>query len=174
MPNGQRRQLAAGHMRNAERFTTADVVAAERVILAAAVGSRDGQGAAHVTPQIAALARSAVEAGQGFPLSAEQAGTLMRLVTSDRAVDAVLGPPGTGKTTLMRAARAAWEAQGHVVAGAATAAVAAQNLATESGIAARTVAQWVHRIDHGQGLAGVDVLVLDEANLTDDRDRAVL
>src|SRR5664279_1767320 len=41
-------------------------------------------------------------------------------------------------------------------------------------IAARTVAQWVHRIDHGQGLAGVDVLVLDEANLTDDRDRAVL
>ena len=74
----------------------------------------------------------------------------------------------------MRAARAAWEAQGHVVAGAATAAVAAQNLAAESGIAARTVAQWVHRIDHGQGLAGVDVLVLDEANLTDDRDRAVL
>ena len=52
-------------MRNAGRFTTADVVAAERVILAAAVGSRDGQGAAHVTPQAAALARSAVEAGQG-------------------------------------------------------------------------------------------------------------
>ncbi len=112
----------------------------------------------------------------------------------------------------MRAARAAWEAEGYVVAGAATAAVAAQNLQTESGIGARTVAQWVHAIGQagdarecaangyqpaargGQqpqplddaarrqvdrtarygGLAGVDVLVLDEANLTDDRDRAVL
>jgi len=60
------------------------------------------------------------------------------------------------------------------VAGAATAAVAAQNLALESGIGSRTVAQWVHRIRAGEGLSGVDVLVLDEANLTDDRDRAAL
>lgn len=74
----------------------------------------------------------------------------------------------------MRAARLAWHGQGYVVAGAATAAVAVQNLAAESGIASRTVAQWVHRIRHEQGLAGIDVLVLDEANLTDDRHRAVL
>jgi hypothetical protein len=96
------------------------------------------------------------------------------------------------------------------VGGAATAAVAAQNLATESGIASKTVAQWVWsikdaadsravvangyvfpgderdepltggdmaRVDRSAqfgGLVGVDVLVLDEANLTDDRDRAVL
>jgi len=173
-PAGARRQLGAGHMRNAQRFTTADVVAAEDVILTAAAASADGQGAARVSPQTAALARSAVEAGQGFELSAEQGRIVQRLVTSDRQLDAVLGPPGTGKTTLMRAARAAWEAEGYVVAGAATAAVAAQNLATESGIASRTVAQWVHRISSGDGLAGVDVLVLDEANLTDDRDRSTL
>jgi len=61
-----------------------------------------------------------------------------------------------------------------VVAGAATAAVAAQNLQLESGIASLTVAQWVHRIRSGEGLSGVEVLVLDEANLTDDRDRAAL
>ncbi len=122
----------------------------------------------------AALARQAVEAGQGFALSGEQAAVVLRLVTSDRMLDAVLGPPGTGKTTLLRAARTAWEAEGYAVAGAATAAVAAQNLALESGIGSRTVAQWVHRIRAGEGLSGVDVLVLDEANLTDDRDRAAL
>lgn len=54
-----------------------------------------------------------------------------------------VGPPGTGKTMLMRAAQVAWTGQGYRVAGAATAAVAAQNLAAESGIASRTVA------DHG-------------------------
>ncbi|NNH24763.1 hypothetical protein HLB09_17045 [Pseudokineococcus marinus] len=43
-----------------------------------------------------------------------------------------------------------------VVAGAATAAVAAQNLSTESGIASRTVAQWVHRIRTGGGLRRVE------------------
>jgi len=169
-----RRQIGAGHMANAARFTTADVLAAERVILTAAAASGPGQGAAHVTGRTAVLARQAVEAGQGFALSAEQAAVTLRLVTSDRMLDAVLGPPGTGKTTLMRAARTAWEGEGLVVAGAATAAVAAQNLAAESGIASRTVAQWVHRIRTGGGLSGVDVLVLDEANLTDDRDRAAL
>jgi len=172
--NAARRQIGAGHMANAARFTTADVVAAERVILTAAAGSRPGQGGPRVMTSTATLARQAAEAGQGFALSDEQAAVVERLVTGDRMLDAVLGPPGTGKTTLLRAARTAWEAEGYTVAGAATAAVAAQNLALESGIEARTVAQWVHRIRTGEGLAGVDVLVLDEANLTDDRDRAAL
>jgi len=199
--NAARRQIGAGHMANAARFTTADVVAAERVILTAAAGSGPGQGGPRVMTSTAELARQAVEAGQGFALSGEQAAVVDRLVTSDRMIDAVLGPPGTGKTTLMRAARTAWEGEGYTVAGAATAAVAAQNLALESGIEARTVAQWVREIGVGDaaraalaggtvtdpellgqaqrdaalpGLAGVDVLVLDEANLSDDRDRAAL
>jgi ATP-dependent exoDNAse (exonuclease V) alpha subunit len=69
----------------------------------------------------------------------------------------------------MRAARVAWESAGYTVAGAATQAVAAQQLQAETGIAARTVASW--RL---AGLAGIDVLVLDEASLTEDRDRAWL
>lgn len=169
---GEKHELASTHMANAGRFTTADVVAAEKVILTAAKTSADGQGLASVSAETAALARSTVEAGQGFELSGEQREIMHGLVTSDRALDAVLGPPGTGKTTLMRAARTAWEAEGYVVAGAATAAVAAANLSAESGIESRTVAQWVHSIENGRGLAGIDVLVLDEANLTDDRDRA--
>jgi conjugative relaxase-like TrwC/TraI family protein len=169
---GARRVLDAPHMANAARWTTTDVVAAEQVILGAAADR--ARGAASVPMPTAAMAISTVEATAGHTLSGEQTAAVLRLVTSDRALDAVLGAPGTGKTTMLAAARAAWEAEGLVVAGAATAAVAAANLQAESGIASRTVAQWLHSIDTGPGLAGVDVLVLDEANLTDDRTRAKL
>jgi ATP-dependent exoDNAse (exonuclease V) alpha subunit len=162
-------ELAAGHMRDAERYTTADVVAAERVILDAAAASSPDQKVARVTPAQAKLAAEVVEAGRGFALSVEQRRVLREVVTSGRAVEAVVGPAGCGKTTLMRATRVAWEAAGHTVAGAATQAVAAQALQAETGIAVRSVASW-----RWVGLAGIDVLVLDEASLTEDRDRAWL
>jgi conjugative relaxase-like TrwC/TraI family protein len=170
--NGPRHLLDASHMTNAARWSTADVFAAEQVILRAAAGR--ARGAACVGMDAAGMAISAVEATAGHRLSHEQASAVLRLTASDRALDAVLGAPGTGKTTMLAAARTAWDSEGFVVAGAATAAVAAANLQVESGIASRTLAQWLHRIDTGPGLAGVDVLVLDEANLTDDRARAAL
>jgi hypothetical protein len=120
------------------------------------------------------MAVGVTEAAQGYPLSAEQRQVLTALVTGGRSIESILGPAGAGKTTLMRAARVAWEAKGLVVAGAATAAVAGQQLAAHSGIESRTVAQWLDQVRRGGGLAGVDVLVLDEANLTDDRAREAL
>ncbi|WP_433236893.1 AAA family ATPase [Streptosporangium sp. CA-135522] len=86
----------------------------------------------------------------------------------------LIGTPGGWP--LMAAARSAWESRGLVVAGAATAAVAAANLTVESGIASRTIAAWVARTnDPGRhGLDGIDVLVIDEAATVDDRDLAVL
>jgi hypothetical protein len=129
---GGRAQLAAGHMRNADRYTTNDIVAGERAILGTAAVSRPDQHPARVDPAQAELAAGVVEAAAGYPLSAEQRTVLTALVTSGRAVDAAVGraldaavgPPGSGKTTLMRAARVAWEAGGFTVAGAATQAVA--------------------------------------------------
>ena len=172
---GPHTQLAGAHqMTGGQLYTTRDVTAAERTILAAVTAANDAQDHAVVPAATVDLSATAVETAQGFPLSVEQCDVLRRVVTNGRAVEAVEGPPGTGKTTLMRAARVAWEAAGYRVAGAATAAVAAQNLAAESGIPSRTVAQWLWRIDNRDGLAGVDVLVLDEANLTNDRDRATL
>ena len=178
-----RGNLAHAHLANAELYTTGDVVEAEAVVIAAAVAAAaQDQGAPCVGEDVAAMARGVAEAemardaGQEFRLSDEQSAVHEELVTSPAAVQYVVGPPGTGKTTLMRAARIAYAAAGLNVVGAATAAVAAQNLAVESGIASRTVAQWLYDVEASGGgcFDDVDVLVLDEANLTDDRARARL
>jgi conjugative relaxase-like TrwC/TraI family protein len=177
-PAGEHAQLGAAHMANAQRYTTADVIAAERLILDRAHNALhdalDQPAAGPVLPGQAQRGIAAAEAAQGYPLSAQQRAAVLRLVTSRQSVQTVVGGPGSGKTTMLRAAQLAWQAGGLVVAGAATQGTTAQNLTAESGIGALTVAQWVWRIHHGRGLAGVDVLVLDEAGMTDDRHRAVL
>ncbi|SDP97809.1 MobF family relaxase [Lentzea jiangxiensis] len=171
---GRKVQLGAGHMANAQLYTTRDIVAAEQVIVAAARASHDEQSPVRVSRAAAEMAASAVEAGNGFLLSTEQRRELINIVTSGRRIDALIGGPGSGKTTLMQAVRSAYETAGFVVAGASTQGVAAQNLQAASGIHSRTVAQWRWRIEHGEGLRGIDVLIVDEAGMTNDRDRAVL
>lgn len=163
----------AVHLSNSERFTTADIVTAERTVLAAARDRYDG-GQAVVPGDVLDLAVAQFEAANGFQLSAEQRAVLGRLATAGHGVDTVVGVAGAGKTTLMAALRAAYEATGQTVAGASTAAVAAANLQTEAGITSRTIASWLARVDDGQGLAGVDVLVIDEAAMVDDRHLARL
>lgn len=174
-PNGVRKQLAAGHMANATLYTTQDVVDSETVILRAAKASHADQLDTRVSEDVFTLGTNIVEATQPYPLDTEQRSALHRVVTNGYGIDTVTGRPGSGKTTLMRTVRAVYEAAGYVIHGAATAAVAAQNLETESGIPTRTIASLLDAIVNGKDpLRGVDVLAIDEANLTDDRDRAQL
>jgi DNA primase catalytic core len=175
-PNGQHRQLAASHMANAALYTTSDIVAVEKTILDTAKASRPGQSEARVDLDTAAMAISVIEAQQGFALTDEQTEALLRVTTQGRQLDAILGVAGSGKTTLMRAVRLVMEAGGFVVGGAATQAVAAQKLQAESGIHSRTVASYLTDARNGneRPFAGIDLLVLDEASLTEDRDRSRL
>ena len=88
--------------------------------------------------------------------------------TSGRQVDLLVGPAGAGKTTTMRALRAAWIAEhgrGSVV-GLAPSAAAAQALADDLGVACDNTAKWLHEYDHGRTeLRAGQLVIIDEATL---------
>ncbi|MEU8364894.1 MobF family relaxase [Nonomuraea sp. NPDC048882] len=163
----------AVHLTNSQRYTSSDITTAEKTALAAARAGY-GAGLAVVDDAAAELALGAFEAAAGIDLSASQRAVLERLLGGGHGVEAVIGVAGSGKTLIMAAARSAWESRGLVVAGAATAAVAAMGLAAESGIGSDTIATWLRRIEGGPGLDGVDVLVIDEGAIVDDRQLATL
>ncbi|SFY41795.1 MobF family relaxase [Streptomyces atratus] len=166
------------HRTHRQRYTHSGVVAAEQTIIECATAGL-GAGLAQLTPEAAELTIATVEvaqstSGRAFRFSPQQRAVVMRLLTAGHGADAVIGVAGAGKTTLMSAARAGWEAAGLTVAGASTAAVAAANLAAEAGIESRTIAAWTREISGGRGLDGVGVLVIDEAAMVDDRALATL
>ncbi|WP_454702701.1 Ti-type conjugative transfer relaxase TraA [Agrobacterium burrii] len=94
----------------------------------------------------------------------------IKYVTGPERIAAVVGFAGAGKSTMLAAARKAWEAQGYQVHGAALAGKAAEGLEESSGIQSRTLASWSHSWDIGRGMIGSsDVLVIDEAGMVGSR-----
>src|SRR3954466_6388197 len=71
-------------------------------------------------------------------------------VTGDQDLVLVVGYAGTGKSTMLGAAREAWEAQGYTVRGAALSGIAAESLEGGSGINARTLASLEHAWGQGR------------------------
>ncbi|HVJ35161.1 MAG TPA: AAA family ATPase [Terriglobia bacterium] len=90
------------------------------------------------------------EAQAGHQLSDEQKEAAQH-ITEAGGLRAVVGLPGTGKTTMLTAARMAWEGAGYQVRGAALAGIAADNLA-QSGIKSSTIAALLLRIDEQEDL----------------------
>ncbi|WCA60500.1 Ti-type conjugative transfer relaxase TraA [Agrobacterium tumefaciens] len=94
-------------------------------------------------------------------------------ITGPERIAAVVGFAGAGKSTMLAAARAAWEAQGYQVHGAALSGKAAEGLEESSGIESRTLASWSYSWDHGRDLIGRgDVFVIDEAGMVGSRQLA--
>lgn len=107
-------------------------------------------------------------------LSQEQRMAIEHL-TGKARVAAIVGRAGAGKTTMMKAAREAWEAHGYRVVGGALAGKAAEGLDGEAGIASRTLSSW--ELAWGQGRGRIDartIFVLDEAGMVASRQMAVL
>lgn len=162
------------HYTHPQLYTTSDVTEAERTILGLARAGYQA-GWAVVDEASARQALAAFQRERNLTLSDEQIEAFHRLVHAGHGVDAVVGVAGAGKTTVMAAVRAAFEAEGLVVEGASTAAVAVAGLRRAAGLGtARTIASYLQAIDAGYGLTGVDVLIVDEAGMADERDMARL
>ncbi|WP_370325932.1 MobF family relaxase [Euzebya sp.] len=137
-------------------FTSAELLAAEDRLIALSRTTH--------APQIPA--DTVIHHADG--LGEDQVAAISNVATSGRVVDVLVGPAGAGKTTTMRALRAAWEhlyGTGSVL-GLAPSAAAAEVLGTELDITADTTAKWLH--DHHAGRAQFragQLVVVDEASL---------
>jgi Ti-type conjugative transfer relaxase TraA len=107
-------------------------------------------------------------------LSDEQR-TAIKHVAGKERIAAVIGRAGAGKTTMMMAAREAWETAGYRVVGGALAGKAAEGLSSEAGIVSRTLSSWELRWSQGRGqLDDNTIFVLDEAGMVSSRQMATL
>ncbi|RVL72730.1 Ti-type conjugative transfer relaxase TraA [Sinorhizobium meliloti] len=94
-------------------------------------------------------------------------------ITGPERIAAVVGFAGAGKSTMLAAAREAWEAQGYQVHGAALSGKAAEGLEESSGIKSRTLASWSRGWDNDRSMIGRgDVFVIDEAGMVGSRQLA--
>jgi len=149
------------------RYTSTTILDAETRLLDAA-----GRTAGPVVAAPAARAAIArYEADTGRTLNPGQRQLVEQFVTCGRALSVGIGPPGTGKSTAMRAVRAAWETTGHRVLGLAPSAAAASVLGDELGVPADTLHSLV--IAHANGaeidVRAGDMLLVDEAGMAGTR-----
>ncbi len=94
-------------------------------------------------------------------------------ITGPERISVVVGFAGAGKSTMLLAAREAWEAQGYTVHGAALSGKAAEGLEESSGIQSRTLASWdINWQNERRMLGRGDVFVIDEAGMIGSRKMA--
>jgi Ti-type conjugative transfer relaxase TraA len=151
--------------RGQTRWTTREMVELERSMLERAerlAAGREHTVSAEYQSQVLTDGR----------LSAQQREALEH-VTGPSDLSVLVGVAGAGKSTMLEAARRAWEGAGYTVKGAALAGIAAENLESSSGITSRTLASWELSWSKGYDLLGKgDVLVIDEAGLVGTRQLA--
>ena len=153
--------------RGEARFTSRAMIATEqRLERATAALDVDRSHRVGQRLQDAALARAAA---RGMVLSPEQR-TAFAHVTEAKGLGVVIGYAGTGKSAMLGVAREAWESAGYTVHGVALSGIAAENLASGSGIASRTIASLEHSWAQDRDrLTGRDILVVDEAGMVGSR-----
>ena len=122
-------------------YTTQAMIDAEARLLAAGRTVH----APTVTVATVVTVADACLPGQDHGLSVDQALAVGKIATSGRALDVLVGPAGTGKTTTMSGLRTVWETEhgpGSVI-GLAPSAAAAEVLGDELGIDTENTAKWL-------------------------------
>lgn len=163
--------LATGVVLTEARYTTDAMLKIERDMMDAARRLRLVEGFA-VKGEAIERALEHVAEMRGFALSAEQQ-EAVRYLSRDRAIAVVVGFAGAGKSTMLEAARRAWEAEGRRVIGGALAGKATAELQKSSGIVGRTLASWEFAWNNDREvLQKGDVLVVDEAGMVSSKQLA--
>jgi conjugative relaxase-like TrwC/TraI family protein len=141
-------------------LTTQDLVAAERRLIAAAIG-RAGEGTAVVDEAVVDRALASVDRA----LSAEQAEAVGTVTRSGNGVDVIEALAGTGKTFTAGALRQVYEDADYRVIGVAPTGRAVRELAEEAGVAAWTLDRALLDLEAGDELPERTVVLLDEAGM---------
>jgi Ti-type conjugative transfer relaxase TraA len=150
-------RAASGEVLELARYSTREMVEIERgmVLSADRMSATRGHGVGETHVEEALASRSY--------LSDEQQ-EAVRHITGEEQLAVVVGLAGAGKSTMLSAARQAWEREGYRVHGAALSGKAAEGLEESSGIASRTLASWDYGWQAGRGeLGSRDILVIGEA-----------
>jgi ATP-dependent exoDNAse (exonuclease V) alpha subunit len=148
----------------------ASVIAREEVIAEQIAAGLDRTDAPIAAADRVAAAVADTEAAIGGVLAGEQRRAVEAICSSGRGGELVVGVAGAGKTTMLAAVAAAFEASGCQALGTATAGQAARTLADGAELrTSSTLASLVGRLDRGQlHLGERSVVILDEAGMTDD------
>jgi conjugative relaxase-like TrwC/TraI family protein len=145
------------------RYTTTELLAAEQRIVRSAAA-----GVATATAQVeAAIVDEVLRRHQH--LDGEQARGVRQLLTSGNRYDLIIGQAGTGKSTMLGAARIGWEEAGIRVIGTAVAARTAADLEGGTGIPSSSLTQLLADLREGGGLTSRFVIVVDEASMVGTR-----
>lgn len=126
----------------------------------------------------AALAWKAMK--EGWPTLSDEQARAVRHITGAGRLKAVVGVAGSGKSTMLDAAREAWEHDGYKVIGMATTRQAARNLQESAGIPSSTMQRYVGLEAEGSAFKGIwaegkelpdvrTIIVIDEAGLASSR-----
>lgn len=103
-------------------------------------------------------------------LDDEQLDGVYRLVRSKNGLDVVIGQAGTGKSTMLGAARHVWAVAGYTVIGTAIASRTAADLQASTGIESVTMARLFIDLEAGRTrLTRHHLVVVDEASLVGSR-----
>ena len=145
-------------------YTTREMMEEERKLLAAVDQSLETS-----QPGVSPQGVSRVIAARPI-LGEEQVEALRHITQEGPSIRVVSGMAGTGKTTLLEAARTAWEAEGFEVYGAALSGKAAEGVREGAGIASETLHRLLWDIRGGECVLHPQaVVVLDEAGMVGTR-----
>ena len=150
------------------RYSTQDFLSVKATLSADARVMASNSGASVSRKHIdAAIAKenAALQKSAGAKLSAEQETAIRHILTSGQ-LSCAIGLAGAGKSTMLSAARHAWEKQGFQVIGTALSGKAADGLESASGIESRTLASLEYSWKNGYNLLSRNsVLVIDETGM---------